>query len=277
MSPQQWSKEQKDVKRGTWCATYEDEVQMFWENNQFLRTISLDSTTNIALVRSSPKFNKFGMFCQQVSKLDSPIDENVFMAMPGIEEHDDDTDDTDDDGDDEVCGLEERKHPDLPDEVFRTTDEGPKQSAVDIVPEQTEIPEDQDVQGTTPQAEFLAWHCRLGHLPFDRIKHMVKRGDLPNRLLTCKTPKCSACLFGKATERPWRTKAPVNKFSVSPAKIPGGVIVVDQLVSSTPGLIRQMKGFLTIKRYVVMMAFVDHFSGLSFVHNQMSTGAAHTI
>ena len=48
---------------------------------------------------------------------------------------------------------------------------------------------------------------------------------------------------------------------------------VDQLESSTPGLIAQVKGWITKKRYRVATIFVDHYSGLSYVHLQKSTNA----
>jgi hypothetical protein len=47
-----------------------------------------------------------------------------------------------------------------------------------------------------------------------------------------------SCLFRKATQTPWRTKAPLNRFRAPPTKRPGDVILaVDQLLLSTPGLI----------------------------------------
>jgi hypothetical protein len=114
-------------------------------------------------------------------------------------------------------------------------------------------------------------------LPFERIKQMAARDDLPRRLLSCVTPKCSACLYGKPTRRPWRTKEPVNKFRAPEEKKPGDVVAVDQLISNVPGLIGQMRGFLTRKRYTVTTVFVDHFSGLSYVALQQSTSALETI
>ena len=106
---------------------------------------------------------------------------------------------------------------------------------------------------------------------------MAQRGDLPARILNCKNPTCAACFFGKNTKRPWRSKAPVNSFRAPPAEKPGDVVAMDQLVSSTPGLIGQMKGFITRKRFTVTTVFVDHFSGLSFVDNQISADANQTI
>jgi hypothetical protein len=58
---------------------------------------------------------------------------------------------------------------------------------------------------------------------------------------------------------------------------PGQCISVDQLESTTPGLIAQNKGWLTKKRYRVATVFVDHFSGLSYIHLQKSTNAEETL
>jgi len=60
---------------------------------------------------------------------------------------------------------------------------------------------------------------------------MVKRGDLPKSLLDCQVPVCAACEYGKATKRPWRTRAPLNKKVIPPITGPGAVVGVDQLIS----------------------------------------------
>ena len=52
---------------------------------------------------------------------------------------------------------------------------------------------------------------------------------------------------------------------------------MDQLVSSTPGLIGQTTGKLTTSQYHVATVFMDHFSRLDYVHLQESTGAEDTI
>ena len=67
------------------------------------------------------------------------------------------------------------EHPDLlPGTVFMTEEQ---HRHADIVPE------DVDVQLDTPQAELLAWHYRLGHLPSSCILNVAKQGDLPWQLL----------------------------------------------------------------------------------------------
>ena len=52
---------------------------------------------------------------------------------------------------------------------------------------------------------------------------------------------------------------------------------VDQLVSPTPGLIAQMTGFLTKKRYKYATVFVDHFSGHGFVYLQKEASVEETL
>ena len=52
---------------------------------------------------------------------------------------------------------------------------------------------------------------------------------------------------------------------------------VDQLESSTPGFIPQLKGKLTKQRYRAAMVFVDHFSGLSYIHMQWQLTSVETL
>jgi GAG-pre-integrase domain len=109
------------------------------------------------------------------------------------------------------------------------------------------------------KSELLLWHYRLGHTPFSQLKKMAQEDILPKRLANSQTPKCPACLFGKATRRPWRGKTSFNQIG-SRYKIdkPGQCLSVDQLESPTPGLIAQVKGIPTIARYNCATIFVDH-------------------
>ncbi len=56
--------------------------------------------------------------------------------------------------------------------------------------------------------------------------------------------------FAKATRKPWRgAKTAKDRLDDKVASKPGQVVLIDQLVSPIPGLIAQMTGFLTTKRY----------------------------
>lgn len=175
----------------------------------------------------------------------------------------------------------DRCHPDPPMEVFdrsKHDDEFRHPTDQDVPrPLHSETPEDEDLQCKSVQAEFQAIHCRCGHMLPEKIKVLATRGDLPKRLLGCMVPKCAACMCGEATKRARQSKAPVNSFNMPKPDQPGAVVAMDQLMSSVQGMTGPMKGFITRKQCMVATVFADHFSGLSFVHNQMSTNADHTI
>jgi len=57
----------------------------------------------------------------------------------------------------------------------------------------------------------------------------------------------------------------------------GHCVAVDQCESPTPGLVAQIKGIPTKKRYTCATVFVDLFSNFSFVHFQYTTNAQETL
>ena len=61
--------------------------------------------------------------------------------------------------------------------------------------------------------------------------------------------------------RPWRTKKK-NKRKIGQANKPGQCVSVDQLQSTLPGFMAQIKGKLTHHRYTYATIFVDHYSDL---------------
>ncbi|CAB9513066.1 Retrotransposon protein [Seminavis robusta] len=293
LSPQHWAKVSDDnypAKRGTWCATYEDAVELFWAQGKFKRVITLSPSSNIALVRSAPAFSKLHAFCAQVRDEvgREPIDEFELMAMPTVATVSDEESGSgsSDESDDEELPTG-RLHPDLPPEAVQEQNKSEKfqqemthafRMKKDLrLVEQEPLADGKYLKYQTDQADILAWHYRLGHISFERIRKLAERGDLPAKLARARAPKCASCMFGKATRRPWRTRTPNNQKDPLSAGAPGSVVGVDQLISSTPGLIGQMRGLLTRKRYTVSTVFVDHHSGLSFVHFQTSTSAEQTI
>ena len=90
---------------------------------------------------------------------------------------------------------------DSTDEILVTNSDAvvttPPTTVIDMDPITHVIPEDPEPKFLDPQDELLRWHYRLGHLPFDRIKQLANKGQLPKRLLTCHTPFCAA------TSTPW--------------------------------------------------------------------------
>ena len=106
-----------------------------------------------------------------------------------------------------------------------------------------------------------------------KMQVMAKQGILPKRWAKCDIPICTTCLYGKATRRPWRTKPKKDsqESRLRTATEPGQWISMDQFESGTPGLIAEVKGWLTKKRYQAATIFVDHYSSLKNVFLQKST------
>ncbi len=111
------------------------------------------------------------------------------------------------------------------------------------------------------QAELLRWHHRLGHMPFSFIKQLAINGEIPVRLQHTQPPRCAGCLFGKMTKVPWRTRGKSNR-KIKEVTRPGECVSVDQMQSTQIGFVAQMKGKLTRQRYTAATIFVDHFSRL---------------
>ena len=59
--------------------------------------------------------------------------------------------------------------------------------------------------------------------------------------------------------------------------MPGKHVSVDQLVSSTPGLIAQLSGKLTTQRYKYATVYIDHYSCYCFVHMQKTASVQETL
>ena len=138
------------------------------------------------------------------------------------------------------------------------------------------IIDEEDRQKSTPEAELLMAHLRFQHISFSKLQEMARQGILPRKLAHCKIPSCSACLYGKATKRTWRSKLGKQRTENKTLK-PGEVISVDQMVSPVPGLIAQMVGFLMRQRYKYATVFVDQASCMGFVYLQKTCSAEETI
>jgi hypothetical protein len=126
----------------------------------------------------------------------------------------------------------------------------------------------------TPMTELLQLHHKFNHISMNRLRCMAKCGTLPRRLAECNIPVCSACMYAKATRQPWRSNTTKEQEEeIKPPSKPGDVVSVDQLRSPTPGLVAQITGNLTTKRYNYATVFVDQCSRLGYVYVQKTQSA----
>ena len=165
LSPQHWAQSSEDG-RGTWCGTFDDAVELYWNGTKFCRTVVLDPASNIAVLRSAPGYHGFKAFCTQIADVPSPLESDAHLHAMNAEVTDDESSDAEEDAAD--VPIRARQHPDMPDERLPTDEQGTDKAEFDLPLNHDVVPEDDEVQGVSPQAELLAWHYRLGHISFER-------------------------------------------------------------------------------------------------------------
>jgi hypothetical protein len=248
---------------GTWCATYEDSICIQWNQRKYSKTVQLEpKSSNIGTIWSISGYRKHHKFCamraQSVTDWDSDtqcyeidLSEDTYVEeMP---------DKFEEKGSVAEPGDEEQTN-----STFRIN--GP------YIENQKEIPDsDNDSE------ELLLWHHKLSLISMKHIQRMSRCGYLPDRLGKCRIPLCQSCLYGKQTRRPWRTKPFKEQLKIIKCNESGDCVSVDQLESSTLGLIGQMKGRLTKSRYRVATVFADHYSNFGYVYLQTSTNSNETV
>ena len=176
--------------------------------------------------------------------------------------------------------------------IIEDEDEG---NIITNLPESTKLPQKlQMIDGTVndestsqlqlqqqlsnQSAEMLRYHIKYGHIPFARIKIMAQQGILPKYLASCPTPACIACMYGRATKRPWRNKSPKNANVTRDLPTgPGECISVDVLTSPAPGFVAQMTGNLTTARYLYATVYVDSYSSMGYLYFQKNSTAEETL
>jgi hypothetical protein len=134
----------------------------------------------------------------------------------------------------------------------------------------------------------MHWHNRLNHASFSIMLHMAKQKHLPKGISSIlrrmerhchKPPLCSDCIASKMCRKQWRQKQEKERGIKTRTKIlPGDVVSVDQLVSSTPGLVACLHGgYPTKERYIGSTVFVDQASDFSYIYHYTSLNSAQTV
>jgi hypothetical protein len=81
---------------------------------------------------------------------------------------------------------------------------------------------------------------------------------------------------GKQSKIPWKVKG-VHNSHLKQTIRPDQCVYIDQMESSTPGLIAQMKGIPTIQRYTYTTSIVDHYSRNTYIHMHTAITSEQTI
>ena len=276
LSPQHLAQQADDhypKEEGTVAIATSKNITLFWSQRRFTKTVPLDKTTNVGLTTTAPGTRSFRAFC---TTIESPETKQAQIFTTHIT-----PDYEDDESFQPKDPVEQPQQTEGSKDEPRTTSDDtamptPQTTVIDMGPIAHVIPEDPEPTSMDPQDELLRWHYRLGHLPFDRIRQLANKGQLPKRLLNCHTPFSAACQYGKMTKRPWRVKGD-NKAMAKKATYPRQVVSVDQLEYMPPGFIAQLKGTLTQQRYKYATVFVDQFSRYTFVYLQKQVTSQETV
>jgi hypothetical protein len=289
LSPQHWSQEASDrhpIRNGTWCATLDDRIVLFWDQQQYKKTVYLlPDRSNVGVILGAHGTKAY-------VKAHNSIVKNAgdsIVAMPtvldtivhhideyGTYEANEDTAlpipiASDDEKDGQEGKNQEKLQSDpqgIPQESQQdqTNYEDLQNFNLDLQIQEEEV---NATSFTTREQEYYYWHTKLGHLSKGRMQQLAKRGAIPRHLAKIDPPLCVACIHGKATKKPWRTKTSPSKMPKI-ASSPGQCISVDQMESSTAGFIGQLKGaILTMLRYKYATVFVDLYSDYTYVYLHM--------
>ena len=296
LSPQHWAKTQvgggisKVHMNGYGETTTFDKCVLFWNRRHNQLDVQLGPNDNVATFYLAPGFNNFSLFCQQCNIDYHQSQEEPITAMPaGVI-----TDDENDDDDDDVIPPKPKYHSfwdtlttkfsRKPVDKNKSRNPQPRSTDFDLngptrtgEPPPVVIDEEEEKQHTTPAQILLRYHHRFNHISMAKLQNMAKQGIIPRHLAKIHPPACSACLFSKMTRRQWRNKRRKHWSDGKPINKPGDLISVDQLRSPTPGLVAQLTGKLTHKRYNYATVYVDQYSGLGYVYLQKKQDAEETI
>jgi hypothetical protein len=81
LSLQHWAQVANDnnpMTRGTYSATFDDCIEMYWKQRQFKKTVSYDPATNVATLQSAPSYRSFSAYCAELTD-DEPTTNFVTM------------------------------------------------------------------------------------------------------------------------------------------------------------------------------------------------------
>ena len=257
LSPQHFAQELHKEDRTIGSRTTAREISLTWGNGS-IKTVPLDRKSNVATFHLSPGYDRFNAFCVQAN-IEADHDDNPIHTQWQSEQLD----------------HRDADHTETPVRTWPSIG----MNRFSLAGERRIIDNygSSDDKKRSLESEMLQIHYNMGHIHPERLKIMAKQGVIPPKFQHVKMPFCAACAFGKATRNPWRSRSTNNKDEVERPRSPGEVVSVDQIISPTPGLVAQMTGVLTTKRYTCATVYVDQFSGYSFIWIQKSTGADETL
>ena len=125
---------------------------------------------------------------------------------------------------------------------------------------------------TQERTKLLEIHNRTNHcVPIKEIQVMASMGIFNYKLKSCQPPVCASCMFGCAHKKTWRVKGKYKHVIRSESETAAGDnTYLDLLMSSTPGIIPKISGFLTSDSLWLATVFVNHAT--SYIYTNIQRG-----
>ena len=191
-------------------------MQAILERKEKTLTIPISKTNNVATFQLAAGYNDYLAFCTRAGIKPKAEIQQPLEAFPSLVNDDEDSDQHTIPDQHWEDSWEEPEHP-LYNKHTEFNINGANTSKLDM----PKILTDEEDRELTDASLMLRYHQAFGHAPFERIREIAKAGGIPKRLATCKTPCCSACMYAKASKRPWRGKTATNRKLVIKPKSPG--------------------------------------------------------
>ena len=159
-------------------------VTLSWDNGQYVKTVPLNSFTNVAIMYSTPAYTR------------------ALRAYPSVVVSDDEDEDNPNEDTSETPTASPtnwaRSTPERASNYRQTTRPRPTtfEPPIDTIPHRIEPEEDQMEGQLSPQQLYQLWHHGLNHLSYSRMNLMIRDSLLPAVLKGVKPPKCHSCLLG---------------------------------------------------------------------------------
>jgi GAG-pre-integrase domain len=232
----------------------EDRVVLTWSKDQIKKTVPMDKS-NIGTIYTQAGYSSYSSYCVRVGDYNQPP-QQVCATCSFEDDPKAYTAETDDDRMSKGTLMEKAEEMR---EGPMSIDFSQDMSKNSISTDYQRI-DDTYINESRAEDILLLLHYKFGHVSMSRLKKMADMGLLPSKIANCQTPLCQACIYGKMTRRPWRSKPGTSQIPPKRPTKPGEVVSVDHPESPIPGFIGQMKGKLTKQRYKAATIFVDQFS-----------------
>ena len=273
LSPQHWAQTQSKGRRNgknPASRTYHDRIVLGWNNGENQLTVPISKRSNVATFHMSPGYNKFSLFCKSTN---IEYEKDICYPMtclPVETEHEIEDEETNSEN------MVKLNWPEIKQENARSSEhlQGPTKSTERYKRDSKSAERSNGSDDDT--SKLLRIHQKYGHISFHRLREMANQGIINKRYSQCKIPVCSACLYAKATRKKWRDKGQ-SQYNKKETQVPGQCVSVDQMVSPTPGLVAQITGKLTTKRYKYATIFVDQATRMGYTYLQSTASADETI